>query len=212
MPTGKQIRAARVLVDWDAKALADRVGMSRVSIQNIERGDARPKVETIKKIIKAFSDVGIEFNGERGVELRDDRVREIDGVDCYAKLLDEIYYQLEEGEEFLIAWADETLSPPPVHDAFRRIVKKGIKYRKLIQEGNTYVSGPLSCYRYTPSRYYQNATAVFFKDKSAYLTKDFKKIIIVRDDAMAQANRNFFEMIWNSAATPTETTSNEKYE
>lgn len=211
MPTGKQIRAARVLLDWDAKDLASRVGLRRETILSIENSLSHPRTGTMDKIIRVFGDNGVEFKDERGVELRDDRVREIDGADCYAKLLDEIYYQLEKSDEFLIAWADESLSPPAVHDAFRRIVKKGIKFRKLIQQGSTCIYGPLSWYRYVPSHYYQNATAVFLKDKSAYVTEDLKKVIILRDKALAKANKNLFEIIWSSASAPKETSVNETY-
>ena len=43
MATGKQIRIARVLADWDAKDLAERTGLSKESILNIERGTFRPE-------------------------------------------------------------------------------------------------------------------------------------------------------------------------
>ncbi len=211
MPTGKQIRAARVFLDWDAADLAARVGLRRETILSIEKSLSHPRQATMDKIVQVFKDFGVEFKDERGVELVDDRVREIDGTDCYAKLLDELYYRLEKGDEFLIAWADEALSPPAVHDAYRRIVKKGIRYKKLIKHGSTCIYGPLSWYRYIPPHYYQNAPAVFFKDKSAYLTEDFKKIIVIRDKALAKANKNFFNIIWSSATTPKETKIHETY-
>jgi transcriptional regulator with XRE-family HTH domain len=211
MSLGKQIRAARMLVGWDAEDLAAKAEVTRETIFNIERGVFRPRTNTLERIVRAFRDVGVEFIGERGVELRDDTVRKIEGTDCYAQLLDEVYYQLCEGDEFLVAWADETLSPPAVHSAYRRIIKKGITYRKFIQHGNTFICGPLSWYRYIPRRYYQNATAVFYQDKSAYLTEDFRKVIILKDAALTRANKKFFEMIWSTSSQPSRTTTKETY-
>jgi hypothetical protein len=139
-------------------------------------------------------------------------VREIDGPNCYARLLDEIYYELNKGEEFLVGMADESLSSQEVHAAHSRLVKKGIKFRKLIKEGNTSVHGPLEWYRHIDSIYYQNAASVFYKDKSAYLTENFEKIVIVKDNAIAQANKNFFELAWSHSQLVKQTTADERYE
>jgi len=211
MITGRQIRAARGLLRWRVADLAEKTGLTREAITRMEDDSSQPRESSVAKLIEAFEKEDIEFIGQAGVRRRDDRVREIDGPDCYARLLDEVYYQLEKGDEFLIAWADETISPPAVHAAMKRIVQKGIKYRKFIQQGNTFICGPLSWYRYIPQNYYQNATAVFFQDKSAYLTEDFKTVVVLRDAALAKANKNFFEIIWSSSTSPAETTSNEKY-
>lgn len=212
MPTGKQIRAARMLVDWSADDLGAKINLSRESIQSIERGDKRPRVSTMEKIVGAFEKEGIEFLDQSGVRRRDDKVREIDGPNCYARLLDEVYYKLKPDEEFLVSMVDESLSRDEAHQAYIRIVRKGIKFRKLIKEGNTHIRGPLSWYRQIERRYYHNAAAIFFQDMCAYLTEDFQKVIIVRDPAIAQANKNFFEIIWSHGTTPERTDANEKYE
>ena len=64
MLTGKQIRAARVMAEWDAGDLAKKVGLSRVAIQNIERGLSHPrKSETYDRIVAAFYEVGNRIYG-----------------------------------------------------------------------------------------------------------------------------------------------------
>lgn len=211
MPSGKQIRAARAWVGWDREDLAQRIGLSSMTVQNIELEIKRPRQKTLDKIIRAFSEVGIEFSGERGIELRDDKVRTIDGKDCYARLLDEVYENLNPEDEFLILWADETLSPPVVHEAYKRIVRKGIRYRKFVNEGSKNIYGPLSWYRYIPQQYYQNASAVFYQDKSAYLTHDWRKVIILKDQALSEANKKVFNWIWSLAEGPTETVAKAPY-
>lgn len=211
MITGRQIRAARGLLRWRVEDLAISSGLTREAITRIEDDSVQPRVASINKIREAFEKEGVEFLDQSGVRRHDDKVREIDGPNCYARLLDEVYYQLQKGDEFLVSMADESISPQEVHDAFARIVKKGIKYKKLIKEGNHHIRGPLNWYRQVKSHYYQNAAAVFFMDKSAYLTEDFQKVIIVHDRAVTQANKNLFDLVWSQAKIPERSTSNEKY-
>jgi len=211
MLTGKQIRAARMLAGWDASELAVKAKLSRIAVQDIEREDAHPRSGTLDKIIQAFEGKNIEFLDNSGVRIKDNRVRELEGTNCYARLLDEVYYKLGKGEEFLVAWADERRSPKAVHEAFRRIVRKDIVYRKLVKQDNTYICGPLSWYRWVPEEYYQNAVALFYNDMSAYLTEDWKKIIIIEDGALAKANKKLFNWVWSNAKVPNKTTAREKY-
>jgi len=211
MITGRQIRAARGLLRWRIEDLAQRSELTREAITRIEDEAVQPRTSTLIKIEAAFKKEGVEFLDDNGVRQKDDRVREIDGPNCYARLLDEIYYELQEGDEILVGMVDETLSPPEVHEAYRRLIKKGITYKKLIQEGNTHICGPLSWYRQMPSEYYQNSATIFFKDRSAYVTEDFKKIVVLKDKALARANKNFFRFIWAASKEPTKTTADETY-
>lgn len=211
MITGRQIRAARALLDWTAVDLAEKSGLTRETVSRIEAEVVKGKEDSVDRIRNVFDANGVEFLDQSGVRQKSDRVREIEGSDCYARLLDEIFYLLDKDEEFLVAWADETLSPDAVHGAYQRIVNKGILYRKLIRQGNRHICGPLDWYHYVDPNYYQNATAVFFRDKSAYLTEDWKKVVILKDRSLAEANKNFFNMIWNSTIAPGESTSNVKY-
>jgi transcriptional regulator with XRE-family HTH domain len=67
-----QIRAARALLGWKQTDLAERSGVSGISIKNIERGFTDPRVSTLNAIIRAFETAGIEFTngGQPGVKLR----------------------------------------------------------------------------------------------------------------------------------------------
>ena len=72
MITAAQIRAARALLDWEQTALAEKSGVSAVTISAIERGSSDPRASTLTKIQRAFEAAGIEFtNGEApGVRLK----------------------------------------------------------------------------------------------------------------------------------------------
>jgi DNA-binding XRE family transcriptional regulator len=72
MLTPAQIRAARAMLDWTQRELAERAGISKTGLNNIERGSADPKASTLTAIWRAIEDAGVEFtNGdEPGVKLK----------------------------------------------------------------------------------------------------------------------------------------------
>lgn len=60
-----QIRAARALLAWKQTDLAERSGVSEISIKNIERGATDPRASTLRAIQDAFTEAGVIFM-ERG--------------------------------------------------------------------------------------------------------------------------------------------------
>jgi len=81
MLTSDQIRAARALVRWSARELAERAGVSLPTIQRIEAADGLPStsVKTLDAIRRALEEAGVEFtpgsddNGGPGVRLKKPR-------------------------------------------------------------------------------------------------------------------------------------------
>jgi DNA-binding XRE family transcriptional regulator len=69
-----QIRAARGLLGWTARGLAEKIGVHRNTVSNIEVGRYAPP-DTMAAIRRAFEKAGVEFtNGKRpGVRLRKKR-------------------------------------------------------------------------------------------------------------------------------------------
>jgi predicted transcriptional regulator len=72
-PSGKQIAAARVLLDWSQADLANKTSMATASIARIEQGSRNPRVNSMDKIIHAFKDSGVHFimgDKEIGITLK----------------------------------------------------------------------------------------------------------------------------------------------
>ena len=65
MITSSQIRAARGLLDWSRKELAEKSGVSFASMMRLESFDGVPSsnVKTLDAIKKAFEEAGVEFTG-----------------------------------------------------------------------------------------------------------------------------------------------------
>lgn len=74
MITSGQIKAARGLVGWTARSLADKAGIGFSTLIRLESSDGVPSthVKTLESIKKAFEDAGIEFIGspESGAGVR----------------------------------------------------------------------------------------------------------------------------------------------
>ena len=76
MLTSHQIRAARGLLRWSARELAQRAGVHVATVQRMERceGPVQGTVESLRKVQHALEAAGVEFlgdNGGPGLRLRD---------------------------------------------------------------------------------------------------------------------------------------------
>lgn len=65
MITSAQIRAARGLLNWSRKDLAESSGISFASMMRLESFDGVPSsnIKTLNALKKAFEDAGVEFTG-----------------------------------------------------------------------------------------------------------------------------------------------------
>ena len=80
MISSGQLKAARALLGWDQRRLAEAAGVSLPTVQRMEASDGtvRANVDTLVKIVNALQNAGIELLGEgassaaggRGVRLK----------------------------------------------------------------------------------------------------------------------------------------------
>ena len=65
MITSDQIRAARSLLRWTGKELAEKSGVGFSTLMRLEAEDGVPNAQakTLEALRKAFEDAGIEFIG-----------------------------------------------------------------------------------------------------------------------------------------------------
>jgi transcriptional regulator with XRE-family HTH domain len=75
MISAKQIKAARLFLDWEQRDLAEKSGLSLPTIQRMEKfGVERSSAGNAEKIRRTLEDGGIEFipenGGGAGVRLR----------------------------------------------------------------------------------------------------------------------------------------------
>lgn len=73
--TSAQVRAARGLLNWTVRMLAEKAGVHRNTITNIETGKYNGDADTLDAIRKAFEAAGVELieknGGGPGVRLKE---------------------------------------------------------------------------------------------------------------------------------------------
>ena len=76
--TPPQIRAARGLLNWTVQELAEKAGLDRNTVAQIESGRYASNSETMAAIRRVLEAAGIEFTNGRwpGVRLRPERRRQ----------------------------------------------------------------------------------------------------------------------------------------
>jgi transcriptional regulator with XRE-family HTH domain len=70
--TSAQLRAARGLVNWTTRDLAEKTGVHRNTISAFESGKSAPNSATMQVLARALESAGVEFTngGQPGVKLR----------------------------------------------------------------------------------------------------------------------------------------------
>jgi DNA-binding XRE family transcriptional regulator len=69
MITARQIRAARALLGWTQKELADRAIVALNTIRLLERDAVDARSSTLRQVQRALEDGGVEFTPAEGVRL-----------------------------------------------------------------------------------------------------------------------------------------------
>lgn len=210
MLTGKQIRAARVLADWDADDLARRVGMSRVAIQNIERGDARPKPATLEKITRAFSDAGIEFTENEGLRRRPEGVEIFEGADRFNDFYDFLYDHLKKhGGDVCLSISDQALltryrkNPGLHYDRMKELCANGtIKSFRILATKSEYFCNPMfATFKWQPENL--SPTGFWaFGDCLALISFAHSPppyVVVLTAAPLAAAYRQAFDIAWSAA-------------
>lgn len=214
MITGKQIRAARVLLDWDAEDLAAIAMVNRETIFNIERGTVQARPSTIDKIIKAFSDHRVEFLEDQGVRFIPEGVDVLNGRAGLVTFLDKVYdYLARHGGAVAATGIDEKqwTEAYGADNSKKHFVRMNalckerndITIRSLTREG-VY---PVSTSSYTNYRWIEKER---FGTVPFYLCGDmlgiviFKaspspKIILIHSSEVAAAYHQQFEDLWKAA-------------
>ena len=65
-----QIKAARALLDWTQRDLAEVSGVSLAAIAQIESGAGNPRATTMQILRQAFEKYDVEFSDDPGVRIR----------------------------------------------------------------------------------------------------------------------------------------------
>ncbi len=204
----EQSRAARGLLGWTQEALAKEVGVSKVSINNFERGQTDLKSDTLKSLEAAFERHDIEFPDAYGVRRRTENVQVLKGPECLNILWDDIFNTLKNtGGEVLITNVDEKRTLDIEQDKLiqhlDRLKQYGIKERLLSCEGDDFFLMPKEYYRWISEELFTFGSSTYiYADRVAFQIWRENMIVLIQSKEAHAAEKKRFEHLWDNAKLP----------
>lgn len=205
--TGRQIRGARGLLGWTMEDLADKAGLTRLTIRQIEGDTVQPQEKTLTKLFSIFDKFGIEFLPEEGIKIRKQETRTYSGKAGYRQLLEHIYETIKNGG-IIRQFNFGDMRYAPREEAFvaehfgRMATIKGLDAKVLEQAGETPHPVSYCTYRDLDKK---------FKDMSPwYLYGDYlilslnegggkREFVTVHSKLLAERYIKEFDIFWNTA-------------
>lgn len=209
---GNQIAAARALLGWDQKDVAERVGLTIAAISKIEKGENKGKSSTLDAIQSAFEMAGITFTKNGGVEPAQNRVVTYKGKDGFADFRADILSEAKTSpldacvnnvdEREFDKWGEGQVN----EDYFAEMQKnKPKRFRILVKENDTQLSASgYAEYRWLPVDKFGEISFFVYGHKTALLSfedNDFQAFIISHPQISAFYRREF-DKLWLTANEP----------
>lgn len=202
-----QIRAARGLLGWSQKDLAERTGLSQRTITNIETEKNIPNVETLQSIETVIQQAGVDITSN-GVRARRKTVQIITDTDVSGRLLDDMFKHVAEHgvRQILMTGINQELLRGPararVIDYGRKIRLFGAQERFLVSEAMpcSFMTAAPEQYRGLPRDYFSDKIQTFiYGNNFATLMLNLNELHIIRNAQVAEFHRRQFECIWQGA-------------
>lgn len=208
MITVQQIKAARALLDWNQSDLGQSAGLSQTAVANIENGKFRASEASLQAFLAAFDAAGVEFI-PGGVRKKINIIETIEGDDFGSKIMDYVYETLLRtgNKEVLISGVDyhgldEAISND-ILAHIQRLQAAGMNERVLVKPGTlkSEIIGPSDWHRTLDSTLF-SAEAPFFVFADCYAIDLIgkKQVIIIRNQQLADDQRNRFNFMWDKAS------------
>lgn len=212
MINGKQIRAARALLEWDAKTLATKTGLSLDTVFKIETGAVQARSSTEEKILCTFNDNGVEFLGNHGVQWIQHQVRTLTGIDGLKLFFDDVRHTAKtSGGDISICGFSEDYFEHKLGDYLdyhrkEMIPIKNYKMRCLIEEEDHNFGASDYCeYKWQRKENFSNVPFYIYGDKTAIIATTAPEsplILLINNRTIAQAYRRQFNAMWSNAIIP----------
>ncbi|MBI1274243.1 MAG: helix-turn-helix domain-containing protein [Alphaproteobacteria bacterium] len=212
MINGRQIRAARALLDWDAEDLAAKTGLSRDTIFNIEKGAVQARGATIEKIVSAFSLCGIEFTDYQGVRLKPTGVTIFDGPEKFDEFYSFLFEHLNKyGGEVCLSVVDENLlskyrKDPSLHyRRMKELCDSGTVESFRILANKSKFTPTFSTYKWQPGPALSPTAFYAFGDCLALISFVHNPppyVVVLQSAPLAEAYRQAFNIAWDVAMAP----------
>jgi len=217
MITGRQIKAARALLGWDAADLAKRAKLSRETVSNIENDLVQARENTLADIVRVFVDNRLEFLDGQGVRFRPEDVEVLNGPEGMERFWNLVYAFIQTSSNVIIRQNGIPEGPldacaPKAAAAHRERMKplvatrKDIKARAIIDEGDmNFLCSDYFQYRWHPKTAPPPVPYYIFGDTVGIFAFDADpapKVVLITSPTIARAHHTQFDKAWELALTP----------
>lgn len=211
MTTPKQIRAARVYLDWSQDDLAERSGLAVSTIRNIESGMNAPSGKSAQALERTFGE-HLEFLANGGLQPKQEAVVIYKDRSGFIDFVWDVHETVKEhggeicvsnvNEEDFLFWLGEG-EAQKYKDAMATL-ENDFFFKCLIEEGDDYfAAGKYAEYRWVAKEEFANVPFYVYGNKLAILLfgKDVS-VYILDNQQIADAYRTQFDVLWNRAKIP----------
>jgi DNA-binding XRE family transcriptional regulator len=211
--TGRQIRAGRALLGWDATDLADKANITRETVYRIESGTHKAQETTLVSIARIFDLNDVELTEDEGIRIRKNQVRVFTGREGYRQFLDHIYDTMKEnGGKIRQFNLSDGKNLPHAGDYSKvhleRMSKiKNLDARVLTIEGDYNFPAKHCQYRWLSKKnkilipYYVYND---FVEMPIFRNEDHVEVVSIRSKLLSEQFVQQFEMFWDTAIIPPE--------
>lgn len=213
MITGRQIRAARALLGWDASDLAQKANLTRETISNIENGAVQARESTLNDIVRAFDKHGLEFTEHQGVRFKPNDIEVYEGAERFEDFYTFMYEHLENsGGEVCLSCVNERLFAKHRKniEAHRERMKKMAESGRIhvrVMATESHFSAPWAEYRWQPEQSATPTAFYAFGNCLALISFDHVNppyVVLHKSGPFAETYRSAFNSAWEKAAMPLE--------
>lgn len=217
MATGRQIRAARALLDISQDELASAAGLTKQGISKIEDGSVQPREGTLADIIRVFSERGVEFTEFLGVRFRPQGIEVLVGKSGLQQFFNNVCEHMQKnGGSIVQIGVNESQFVNIVGSDFAENYKirmgdvveqrKDIHVYAILQEGDTNLMySNYNHYRWISKDIFAPVPFYIYGETLAIM--DFQTIpaptiIVHKFPAITEAYRKQFEAFWKMSHEP----------
>lgn len=203
MITLGQIRAARALLNWTQDDLAAAAGISRPSINNLERGLYSARPETFQSIVSALEKAGVEFTPNSGLRLRQEEydISTLSGPDFVKDLDHDVLSVLRGPNDEIVGcafdemkWMEYGSVTNPIYDAARK--KRKFKERYIVPNNIKHITSPTKIYRTLPPKNLGSINYEVYGNRLAIIEWKAMRVTLIKSIFISEMFLKQFEVLW----------------
>lgn len=202
----RQIRAARGLLGWSQRTLAEEAGLSLNAVNNLERGAVQPHDNTLGRIMVRLEQAGVEFLGDYGVRLVADilDVKCFEGAHALAHMRREVFEYGVVGMDLMLMGIDERLfakyDDGSLMADLRRYHETKISEKILIAEDDGHFLSPFAEYRWLSASFVGQVPHIIYGDRVVFIYWGAPlRVLRIHHRPMAATFRQQFMSFWQRA-------------